>query len=283
MTGFARASVTTGSTTVTVEIRSVNNRFLDQHFRLPEGLRGCEPRLREMVAGRLHRGKVETQIRIGSDADVEPLKVNRLRLRALATALSAVADVVPDATEPSRLDLLMAPGVLEGNDDNNEAIASAALAATGTALDDLIASRGAEGARLESLIHTRVAAIRDQLAPLRARLPELRAMQRQRILDCLGTAGVDADAKRLEEELVYVAQRADVDEEMDRLAAHLDAVEAALGAGGPCGRRLDFLMQELNREANTLSSKATALSTSHTAVEFKLLIEQMREQIQNIE
>jgi uncharacterized protein (TIGR00255 family) len=125
--------------------------------------------------------------------------------------------------------------------------------------------------------------MRSMLTELRQHLPELRQVQRQRLLDRLADAGIKADEKRLEEELVYVAQRADVDEEMDRIDAHLDAIETALGSGKPCGRRLDFLMQELNREANTLSSKSTALSTTNTSVEFKLLIEQMREQIQNIE
>ncbi len=151
------------------------------------------------------------------------------------------------------------------------------------ALDELVGERSREGDQLAAMVRERVDSIRGLLAALQEHLPTIRAQQRQRLLDRLEDAGVEPDARRLEEELVYVAQRSDVDEEMDRLGAHLEAILVALDGNAPCGRRLDFLMQELNREANTLSSKATSLTTTNTAVEFKVLIEQMREQVQNIE
>jgi uncharacterized protein (TIGR00255 family) len=178
---------------------------------------------------------------------------------------------------------MLAPGVLAEQPADLEALQSATSEALAACLSELREQRLSEGKKLALMVGERCTAIRTQLEVLKAQLPELLTAHREKLLSRLATLDIEADSKRLEEEVVYILQRADVEEEMDRLGAHLDAIEKALAGNAPCGRRLDFLMQELNREANTLGSKSTALSTTNTSVEFKVLIEQMREQIQNIE
>ena len=283
MTGFARGSVTTGAISVTVECRSVNNRFLDLHFRMPDVLRSIENALREKASAYCTRGKLEFTIRASDTGDKSATAIDSERLTALQSALQSIADRFPDATQPDQLALLMTPGVLIEQEQDVEALRAATLEAADACLRELRQQRSQEGEKLAAMIRQRAEAMRAQLHELRERLPELQAAYRTRLLERFNTLDIEADPVRLEEEIVYVLQRADVDEEMDRLDAHLDAIETALTSDGPCGRRLDFLMQELNREANTLGSKSTALSTTNTSVDFKVLIEQMREQIQNIE
>ena len=283
MTGFARASVTTGAVTVTVECRSVNNRYLDLHFRMPDNLRSMESVLRTRANEYCSRGKLEFVIR-AMDADcAAPTAINATRLSALQGALGQIENAFPEAAKPDQLGLLLAPGILVEQETDPETLHATALAATSDCLAGLRESRLREGGKLADMIRQRVDVMRGHLQALRQQLPALQKAYRQRLLDRLSTVDIEADPVRLEEEIVYILQRADVEEEMDRLDAHLDAIETALTGNGPCGRRLDFLMQELNREANTLGSKSTALSTTNMSVEFKVLIEQMREQIQNIE
>ena len=283
MTGFARASLTTGAVTVTVECRSVNNRYLDLHFRMPDNLRGMESVLRTKANEYCSRGKLEFVIR-ATDADCDaPTAINATRLSALQGALGQIENAFPGAAKPDQLALLLAPGILVEQETDPETLHATALAATSDCLAGLRENRLQEGGKLADMIRQRADAMRGHLQDLREQLPELQKVHRQKLLDRLSTLDIEADPVRLEEEIVYILQRADVEEEMDRLEAHLDAIETALAGNGPCGRRLDFLMQELNREANTLGSKSTALSTTNMSVEFKVLIEQMREQIQNIE
>ena len=283
MTGFARASVTTGAVTVTVECRSVNNRYLDLHFRMPDNLRGMESVLRTRANEYCSRGKLEFVIRtIDTDCDA-PTAINATRLSALQGALGQIENAFPEATKPDQLALLLAPGILVEQETDPETLHATALAATSDCLAGLRENRLQEGEKLAEMIRQRADLMRGHLQDLREQLPELQKAHRQKLLDRLNAVDIEADPVRLEEEIVYILQRADVEEEMDRLEAHLDAIETALAGHGPCGRRLDFLMQELNREANTLGSKSTALSTTNMSVEFKVLIEQMREQIQNIE
>ena len=283
MTGFARASVTTGAVTVTVECRSVNNRYLDLHFRMPDNLRGMESVLRTRANDYCSRGKLEFVIRaIDTDCDA-PTAINATRLSALQGALGQIENAFPEATKPDQLALLLAPGILVEQETDPETLHATALAATSDCLAGLRENRLQEGEKLAEMIRQRADVMRGHLQDLREQLPELQKAHRQKLLDRLNAVDIEADPVRLEEEIVYILQRADVEEEMDRLEAHLDAIETALAGHGPCGRRLDFLMQELNREANTLGSKSTALSTTNMSVEFKVLIEQMREQIQNIE
>ena len=283
MTGFARGSVTTGALTVTVECRSVNNRYLDLQCRMPDTLRSVEGNLREQAGTFFARGKLELLVRVSDGGSGTPATLNGERLSALKAALSEVADVFPDAAAPDRLALLLSPGVLSEPETDLEALQSATSNAARQCFEGLREQRQQEGAKLATLIQQRSDAMRAHLATLRKRLPELQTAHRQRLLDRLQSLDIEAEPMRLEEEIVYVLQRADVEEEMDRLDAHLDAIGSALHSTTPVGRRLDFLMQELNREANTLGSKSTALSTTNVSVEFKVLIEQMREQIQNIE
>ena len=283
MTGFARGSVTTGALTVTVECRSVNNRYLDLQCRMPDTLRSVEGNLREQAGAFFARGKLELLVRVSDGGSGTPATLNGERLSALKAALSEVADVFPDAAAPDQLALLLSPGVLSEPETDLEALQSATSNAATQCFEGLREQRQQEGAKLATLIQQRSDAMRTHLATLRKQLPELQTAHRQRLLDRLQSLDIEAEPMRLEEEIVYVLQRADVEEEMDRLDAHLDAIESALQSTTPVGRRLDFLMQELNREANTLGSKSTALTTTNVSVEFKVLIEQMREQIQNIE
>ena len=283
MTGFARASVTTGAVTVTVECRSVNNRYLDLHFRMPDNLRSIESALRNKANEYCSRGKLEFVIRtMDTDCDA-PTAINTARLSALQGALGQIENAFSTAAKPDQLALLLAPGVLVEQETDPETLRATALAAASDCLAGLRENRQQEGEKLAEMIRQRVDVMRGHLQDLHKQLPALQTALRQKLLDRLNTVDIEADPVRLEEEIVYILQRADVEEEMDRLEAHLDAIETALAAKGPCGRRLDFLMQELNREANTLGSKSTALSTTNMSVEFKVLIEQMREQIQNIE
>ena len=283
MTGFARGSVTTGDLTVTVECRSVNNRYLDLQCRMPDNLRVLEGALREQAGQYFSRGKLELLIRVTNSGLEGPAALNAERLAALRTTLTQVASAFPDAAVPDQLALLLCPGVLTEPETDQEALQGATTDAAKQCLNGLREQRQREGAKLAALIQQRCDAMREHLAALRAQLPDLQGAHRQRLIDRLQSLDIEAEPMRLEEEIVYVLQRADVEEEMDRLEAHLDAIESALTSSAPVGRRLDFLMQELNREANTLGSKSTALSTTNVSVEFKVLIEQMREQIQNIE
>ena len=283
MTGFARGSVTTGALTVTVECRSVNNRYLDLQCRMPDNLRVLEGTLREQAGEQFSRGKLELLVRVSDSGSDTPATLNPERLAALRTALSQVASTFPEAAVPDQLALLLSPGVLTEQQPDVEALHHATTSAAKACFEGLREQRLQEGEKLADMVRLRTDAMRVHLGDLREQLPALQAANRQRLLDRLQSLDIDAEPMRLEEEIVYVLQRADVEEEMDRLDAHLDAIESALESTAPVGRRLDFLMQELNREANTLGSKSTALSTTNTSVEFKVLIEQMREQVQNIE
>ncbi|MDN3555883.1 YicC/YloC family endoribonuclease [Halomonas maura] len=283
MTAFSRQDRDADWGRLQLELRSVNQRYLEPHFRLPEPLRDLEPVFRDALRGRLARGKVECLLRFDSADGDSGLAVNRPRLEALAAALGEVRETLPTAAMPDALALLDHPGVLETPGPDMEAIKAEARALFGAALDDLIAGRAREGEQLAELIRERLAAIRVQVAEVRRLMPEILERQRRQLLERLAEMRTELDPQRLEAELVLLAQKADVAEELDRLETHVLEVERQLKQKGPIGRRLDFLMQELNREANTLSSKSVVAESTRCAVELKVLIEQMREQIQNIE
>ncbi len=284
MTAFARETVETEQGALTVEIRTVNHRYLDCSFKLPDALRNLEVRLRQQAAATLARGKVECLFRLQQEAAAAPaIAINAEHMQRVIDAATTVAAALPQAQPINPLEVLQFPGVCSVAETDEETLQLSAGALFSTALESLVENRAREGAQLAAMILERLGQVELETAATRKLLPELKQQQRARLLVRLAELQVEADPGRLEQELVYLAQKADVDEELDRLQTHVEEVRRTLDQGGPCGRRLDFLMQELNREANTLSSKSIASSSTHSAVQLKVLIEQMREQIQNIE
>jgi uncharacterized protein (TIGR00255 family) len=283
MTAFARQGVDTPAGTLVWELRSVNHRYLDTSLRLPEELRAIEVPARERIARRLERGKVEAILKLQAAEQTPTLQFDAAAARALLQAAGEVTALASGLAPLSVADVLRWPGVLRAPTPDLESVAQAALATLDAALEELVATREREGARLEQLLKDRLAAI-DRIVTEAVRiLPEVMREYRARIEARLGEIRAQLDPARLEQEMVLYANRADVTEELDRLKTHIAEVERVLGGGGQMGRRLDFLMQELNRESNTLASKSVDIRLTSAAVELKVLIEQMREQVQNIE
>lgn len=283
MTGFARAQNKGAWGAITVEIRTVNHRYLDITLRMPETLRGFDGDVREILRTALGRGKVEVYVRFEAGASTSGIELNHAVAKQLIDACEAMRALAPGETQINLSDLIQWPGVLQGNEPDEDVIKPAFLEAIQTALESLQSMRAREGAQLAELILTRLDGITGQMEVLRPHLETMMQAQRDKLKIRLEDANVQADPNRLEQELVIWAQRTDVAEELDRLAAHVIEVQRALKQGGQVGRRLDFLMQELNREGNTLSSKSISPVTTNAAVEIKVLIEQMREQVQNLE
>ncbi len=284
MTAFARQQSEHSWGTLIWEVRSVNHRYLEPHLRLPESFRELEGNLREKLRKRLQRGKVECTLRFSPAEQTDAqLSVNLELATQLHDAAQQVSNLLVDPAPLNPLDVLRWPGVLAETRVDMKAVQQAALQLFDQAIGELIDNRQREGAELEQLISQRLNAISDVVVQVRAKLPEILAKQKENILARLEEAKVELDPNRVEQELVMLAQKADVDEELDRLDTHVTEVNRVLKQKGAIGRRLDFLMQELNREANTLSSKSIVSETTQCAVELKVLIEQMREQIQNIE
>jgi uncharacterized protein (TIGR00255 family) len=285
MTGFARREAKLSWGTAVWEIRSVNHRYLEPSFRLPEDFRELEPHLREAMRKALQRGKVEASLSIQWEQEGEAdLGINVSRVAQLTKAAQQINQLLGAAAAPiNALDILKYPGVLQKQEVDREAMQATVLKLFNSALDGLIEHRTREGNELEQLILQRLAAVSAQVVKVRARMPEILAAQREKLQTKLTALQVDLDPERLEQEIVLLAHKADVDEELDRLDTHVIEVKRSLKQTDSLGRRLDFLMQELNREANTLSSKSIVSDTTQAAVELKVLIEQMREQVQNIE
>jgi uncharacterized protein (TIGR00255 family) len=284
MTGFARRETTDSWGTLVCELRSVNHRFLEASFRLPDELRAAEGELRARLARQLRRGKVDCTLQFrrlqgaAGELDVDSA--------ALARLLAAVEGVTRSLREPASvnaLDVLRWPGVLREDSATGEQLLAVAYAVFEATLEDLVAARAREGARLRELLGERCTSLEALVAAVRARLPEVQTRVRARLEERLAELGASVDRERIEQELALLLQRLDVDEELERLSGHIAEVRRVIGGTEPAGRRLDFLMQELNREANTLSSKSQDLETTRTAVDMKVLIEQMREQVQNAE
>jgi uncharacterized protein (TIGR00255 family) len=284
MTAFARESTNTEHGTITVELRSVNHRYLDCSFKLPDVLRALEPQLREQASKGLGRGKLDCLIRVQSHAArAGNWQVDTQQLDRLLEATRGIEAKLEDIRPLNALEILQFPGICSSEDESEEALQKTAAALFARALEDLRSARRREGEKLAQLVGDRLEQVAQEVGATRKGLPALLQQQRDRVAARIQELDVEVDQGRLEQELVYMAQKADVDEELDRLDAHISEVRRTLEKGGPCGRRLDFLMQEFNREANTLSSKSTSSDTTRSAVELKVLIEQMREQIQNIE
>ena len=284
MTGFARREATGAWGTLVCELRSVNHRFLEAGLRLPDELRVAEGELRTRLAKQLRRGKVDCSINYRRPAgSAGALEIDSAALERLLAAVHLVARTMPQAAAVNALDVLRWPGVVRDESAVGDELLAAAYAVFGATLDELVAARAREGVRLRELLEQRCTGLETLVADVRARLPEVQARMRARLKERLAELAASADPERLEQELAILLQRLDVDEELERLSGHITEVRRVIGGNEPAGRRLDFLMQELNREANTLSSKSQDLETTRSAVDMKVLIEQMREQVQNAE
>ncbi len=283
MTAFARSEQAGTHGTLSWEIRSVNHRYLEPHLRLPEAFRDLEGQVRDALRKGLSRGKVECTLRFAEESQRSSLQVDRERASQLIAAAESVAALIrqPAAIDP--LQVLGWPGVLVADAADPQALNQSALELFHKALEQLKECRRREGAELAKLLEERLDSILAEVATLREQVPQMLAAQRQKILDRFNEMAAELDPQRLEQEMVLLAQKSDVAEELDRLSTHVGEVQRVLKAGGAAGRRLDFLMQELNREANTLGSKAFDPRSTQAAVNLKVLIEQMREQVQNIE
>ena len=290
MTGYAVASADYAGAsagaprgTLTLELRTVNSRYLDLQFRVAEELRAAEPMLRELIAGRIARGKVDCRLYYGNSASPAQPRLNLEAIERLRILAAEVAKALPGASPLRMADVLRWPGVLaEPAADEERSRATVEKLCRG-ALDDLCAARGREGAKLAAAMLDRVAEMRRRLAEVAPLVPEAVAAHRARLAERLREVMNEGVEERVRAEIALFAARSDVDEEITRISTHLDEVERVLAKGGAAGKRLDFLAQELNREANTLASKAAGLKIADCALELKLLIEQIREQVQNIE
>lgn len=284
MTGYANHSADVADGHLSLELRAVNNRFLELNFRMSEDLRVLEGPLRERISARVGRGKVECRINFLPRSGAHlPTTLDTTVLERLIELAASAHRLAPDAKPLGLGELLRWPGVMGETAVDNEALQGAIMGCMDALLADFNASRAREGEKLTTLLLDRLQSIHAQATQLRPRVPEIVALYRDKLKKRLIELAPDLDPDRIVQEVALFAQKIDVDEELDRLLAHLSEIEHTLKKGSPAGKRLDFLMQELNREANTLGSKAGALDISHAAVELKVLIEQMREQIQNIE
>lgn len=280
MTAFARAS----AGRVSWELRSVNQRYLDPGFKIPDNMRILEPDLRNYLRSRLHRGKVDCVLRIDTqDEETADAKLDSQQLHKLLGVIGQLNDLAPGLAAVNPLELLKWPGVLKEDSAGFDQLLSTVQNVFRQAVDSLVGMREREGAELQRVVLERLDGISAIVSSVRQAMPTILDRQQQKLRDRIAELEVDVDPGRLEQELVYLAQKSDVAEELDRLTAHIEEVRSTLQEDGAVGRRLDFLMQELNREANTLSAKSIAAEVSIEAVELKVVIEQMREQIQNIE
>lgn len=282
MTAYARHEVKGNWGNGVWEIRSVNQRYLETFIRLPEQFRALEPVIREKLRKQLQRGKVEVALKFNANpAHVGEMKINETLAKQLMNNATWLQDQVKGDINP--MDILRWPGVMEAEEMDMDSVQTELLSGFDKTVSDFIDARGSEGANLETMIDTRLTAIIDQVEIVNGQMPEVMKWQREKLTNRLEELQAEIDQNRLEQELIYLAQKQDVAEELDRLQSHVKETRKILKKGGACGRRLDFMMQEFNREANTLASKSINTEVTNAAVELKVLIEQMREQIQNIE
>ncbi|MBE0366460.1 YicC/YloC family endoribonuclease [Pseudoalteromonas aurantia] len=282
MTAYARREVKGDWGTGVWEIRSVNQRYLETFIRAPEQFRGMEPVIRERLRKHLQRGKVEVYLKFTANpAHVGELSINETLAEQLINSAKWVQQQSQGDINP--VDILRWPGVMEAQEVDLDTVNKALLAGFNELIEEFKAARGSEGDNLETMITTRLDGILEQVAIVETHMPEIATWQREKLNAKLEDLKADIDENRLEQELIYLAQKQDVAEELDRLKSHVKETHKIIKKGGACGRRLDFMMQEFNRESNTLASKSINTDITSAAVELKVLIEQMREQIQNIE
>jgi uncharacterized protein (TIGR00255 family) len=284
MTGFAVASANAGADTLNVELRAVNHRYLDISIKMPDDWRMLEPLLRERLMARMRRGKVDCKVSRAHNPEMAPvLRADTAQLAALLAAADEIRVQAPTAAPLTVADILRWPGVLAAQDAAAETLTATLLAAFDAAWDDFVASRAREGGKLAAVLLQCCDAIEAQLARIAPRIPAIHAAYQAKLTGRLQEAGLDPDEERLKQELALFATRIEISEEVTRLVTHVGEVRRVLGVGGAVGKRLDFLAQELHREANTLGAKSVDAELSQVALELKVLIEQMREQIQNLE
>ena len=284
MTAFSRQQLESDWGSLVWEIRSVNHRYLEPSVRLPEPFRSLEATIRDTLRKKLARGKVECQLRYqATTPEQSTLSLNQQLIERLLEANKEISAKLGGPTDLNSIDILRWPGVVSDEDTDTDVIQKEALKLFETALNEMIENRQREGEAIKEMLTQRIDGIAEIVAQVREKMPDILAAQRQNMLDKLTDLKAELEPTRLEQEVALLAQKADVAEELDRLDSHLQECARVIATKGPKGRRLDFLMQELNREANTLSSKSLVADTTLSAVELKVLIEQMREQIQNIE
>ena len=284
MTGFARESADGAMGTLTWELRAVNHRFLDVQFKLPDEMRPWEQNFRQQVSGALSRGKVECALHFRRAFDQqEELQINTELVELIGNRIKEMSAELPATGAVNPFDVMRWPGVVQQKEIDAEPLFEEAIKLLATALDAIQAMRASEGQRINDMLESRCADIASISSSVRERMPEVLEAARTKQRERIEKLDVEADPARLETELALIAQKLDVDEELDRLDSHITEIRDVLTRDEPVGRRLDFLMQELNREANTLASKSNDTETTKAAVELKVLIEQMREQVQNVE
>jgi uncharacterized protein (TIGR00255 family) len=284
MTAYARKEVKGDWGTAVWEIRSVNQRYLETYFRLPEQFRSLEPVLRERFRHRLARGKIECNLRFeASPASQSHPIINEPLAEQVINAANQIMHMTGELSRINPFQVMQWPGVMEIPEQDMDIINKTLLEEFDTAIIEFIEARGREGENMKALIEQRLDAISAEVVKVRGKMPEILEWQRERLFTKFEEANVELDPTRVEQELILLAQKSDVAEELDRLDSHVKEARNILNKGGSCGRRLDFMMQEFNRESNTLASKSISVDITASSVELKVLIEQMREQIQNIE
>ncbi len=283
MTAFARREVRSEVGSFAWEIRSVNQRFLEPSFRLPETLRAIEPSLREVLRQKLQRGKLDCSLRFEPALANQTMAINDKLIEQLQQVSARLAAMGVSGAALTHAEILRWPGVLQAHEVDGDILEAAATSAFELAVSDLIAMRQREGEALTQLLRERLDGIEQEVTNARRVMPEVQEKQREKLLNRFADAKIELEPQRLEQEMVLFAQRIDTAEELDRLSTHVQEIRRLLKEGGSIGRRLDFLVQELHREANTLGSKSVSTVTTACSVGLKVLIEQMREQVQNIE
>jgi len=284
MTGFAREAAELPFGTLTCELRTVNHRYLDVQFRLPDELRPREVELRRQIAAAVKRGKVECSMHLRrASHQNEELRLNQELVRQLSARVAELSELLPETHALDPVDVLRWPGVVEEPEIDSEPLFAATSELLAAALAALGEMRSNEGGRISGMLESRCAEILSIATGVKKRMPEVIDAVRMKQRERIDNLNIEADPARLETELALIAQKLDIEEELDRLVSHVSEIRAVLKKDEPVGRRLDFLMQELNREANTLGSKSADTETTRAAVDLKVLIEQMREQIQNVE
>lgn len=282
MTGSASKLVNSQLANINIDISSVNGRYLEIYLKLPDNLRHLDSKLRALCQEKLTRGKLDCYITYALNAQAS-LNIDANQLEALSEALNQVEKTIPNACNLNPMEILQYPGILKQPANIQDLIDEQVLESFAKALDSLVKTRESEGEKLKQALQVRLDLIEKQADLIEVQLANLTKIEREKILKKIEDLKIEIDPQRIEQEVAIIAQKADVEEEYDRLRAHIKEVRSILDKGGICGKRLDFMMQEFNRESNTLASKASNLDITRIAVELKVLIEQMREQVQNIE